>query len=52
MCYAPAVGERFLARAKVTKAGKRQVFAAAELFARSDGAERLVAGGSAVLMVA
>jgi uncharacterized protein (TIGR00369 family) len=52
MCYAPAVGERFVARAKVTRAGKRQVFATAELFALKDGAEKLVAGGSAVLMVA
>lgn len=52
MCYSPAVGERFVARAKVTRAGKRQVFATAELFAFSDGAEKLVAGGSAVLMVA
>ena len=52
MCYAPAVGERFVARAIVTRAGKRQVFATAELFALRDGAEKLVAGGSAVLMVA
>ena len=52
MCYAPAVGERFVARAKVTRAGKRQVFATAELFAERAGEEKLVAGGSAVLMVA
>ncbi len=51
MCYSPAVGERFVARATVTRAGKRQVFANAELFAVSDGAEKLVAGGSAVLIV-
>jgi uncharacterized protein (TIGR00369 family) len=52
MCYAPAVGDRFVARANVTRAGKRQVFATAELFALKDGEEKLVAGGSAVLMVA
>lgn len=52
MCYAPALGDRFLARAKVTRAGQRQVFATAELFSVKDGAEKLVAGGSAVLMVA
>ncbi|HYW16435.1 MAG TPA: PaaI family thioesterase [Allosphingosinicella sp.] len=52
MCYAPAVGERFVARAKVTRAGRRQVFATAELFALREGLEKLVAGGSAVLMVA
>jgi uncharacterized protein (TIGR00369 family) len=52
LCYAPAVGERFVARARVTRAGKRQVFATAELFAIREGGEKLVAGGSAVLMVA
>lgn len=52
MCYAPAVGEHFVARAKVTRAGKRQVFAIAELFAIMGDVEKLVAGGSAVLMVA
>jgi uncharacterized protein (TIGR00369 family) len=52
MCYAPARGGRFVARAKVAKAGKRQLFVTAELFAQQDGAEKLVAGGSAVLMTA
>jgi len=49
--YAPAAGDRFIVRAKVVKAGKRQVFAAAELFEIGAERERLVAGGSAVLMV-
>ncbi|HEX8481582.1 MAG TPA: PaaI family thioesterase [Allosphingosinicella sp.] len=52
MCYAPAVGDRFVARARVVRAGRRQVFATAEVFELKDGAEKLVAGGSAVLMVA
>jgi uncharacterized protein (TIGR00369 family) len=52
MCYAPAVGGRFITRAKVTRAGKRQVFATAELLALQGDKESLVAGGSAVLMVA
>jgi uncharacterized protein (TIGR00369 family) len=52
MCYAPALGDRFVARAAVTRAGKRQVFATAELFSLTQGREKLVAGGSAVLMVA
>ena len=52
MCYAPALGDRFVARARVTRAGKRQVFATAELFSHKDGEEKLVTGGSAVLMVA
>ena len=50
--FAPAVGDRFLARARVVKAGRRQIFTAAELFAEKDGAERLVAGGSTILMTA
>jgi uncharacterized protein (TIGR00369 family) len=48
--FAPAVGERFVARARVVKAGKRQIFTAAELFGIKDGKERLVAGGSTILM--
>ena len=52
MCYAPAMGDVFSARARVTRAGKRQVFAIAELFAERAGVEKLVSGGSAVLMVA
>jgi uncharacterized protein (TIGR00369 family) len=44
-----AKGDRFEARARVTKAGKAQLFAAAELIAWRDGAEVLAAGASAVL---
>ena len=37
-CLAPATGDAFVARARVVKAGRRQVFAHAELFAlRGDG---------------
>jgi uncharacterized protein (TIGR00369 family) len=49
-CLAPATGDAFVARARVVKAGRRQVFAAAELFARRDGVERLVATGDAILV--
>ena len=49
-CYRPAVGERFVARAHVARAGKRQIFALAEVFAMTGGEEKLVAGGDAVLM--
>lgn len=51
-CLAPAVGRSFVARAKVVKAGKKQVFATAELFAE-DGAAvppKLVATGDAILV--
>jgi len=51
-CLRPAVGEIFLARAKVTKAGKTQVFTACDLFAVKDGVEKLVANGQTILTVA
>ncbi|MEB0112816.1 PaaI family thioesterase [Variovorax sp. RTB1] len=51
-CLAPAVGRRFVARGRVIKAGRRQVFAAAELFAEPEGGGqlKLVATGNAVLV--
>lgn len=48
-CLRPAVGERFIARARVVKPGKTQVFTACELFAVQDGAEKLVATGETLL---
>ena len=50
-CLRPAVGERFIARARVVKPGRQQVFTACELFAVVDGAEKLVATGETVLLV-
>ena len=52
LCYKPAVGDRFIAHATVDRAGKRQVFASARVMASRDGVETLVAGGTAVLIVA
>lgn len=46
----PAVGERFIARARVVKPGRVQVFTACELFAVADGKETLVATGEAILV--
>jgi uncharacterized protein (TIGR00369 family) len=46
---AAARGERFEARALVTKNGRSQVFAEARLFAIAGGEEILVATGTAVL---
>ena len=51
-CLAPAVGELFIARARIVKAGRRQVFVAAELFASRAGVERLVAIGETILVPA
>jgi len=51
-CLAPGVGEAFVARGKVVKAGRKQVFASAELHAmQADGSEpRLIATGNAILV--
>lgn len=50
-CLRPAVGERFIARARVVKPGKTQVFTACELYAVADGSEKLVATGETLLTV-
>jgi uncharacterized protein (TIGR00369 family) len=44
-----AKGERFIARAEISKAGRSQIFAQASLLAVRDGAEVLVASATAVL---
>ncbi len=50
-CLAPAVGRSFVARGRVVKAGRKQVFASAELFAEQDSGELLlVATGNAILV--
>lgn len=51
-CMAPAVGELFSVRGTVLKAGARQIFARAELFAQSSEYEgrKLIATGEAVLV--
>ena len=49
-CLRPAVGERFVARARVVKPGKTQVFTACELFAVVGGEEKLVATGETLLV--
>lgn len=48
-CLRPAVGERFVARARVVKPGRTQVFTACELFALTPEGERLVATGETLL---
>lgn len=49
-CLRPAVGERFIARARVVKPGKTQVFTDCELFAITAGVEKLVATGQTLLV--
>lgn len=48
-CLRPAVGERFVARARVVKPGRTQVFTSCELFAVAEGEEKLVATGETLL---
>lgn len=50
-CLRPAVGERFVARARVVKPGRTQVFTACELYAVAAGKETLVATGETLLSV-
>jgi uncharacterized protein (TIGR00369 family) len=49
ICLRPAVGERFIARARVVMPGRTQVFTACELFAVAGGEEKLVATGETLL---
>lgn len=49
-CLRPAVGERFIAKARVVKPGKSQIFTSCELFAQSNGSEKLVATGETILL--
>jgi uncharacterized protein (TIGR00369 family) len=50
-CLSPAVGRAFVARGKVVKAGRKQVFATAELYGQGEGDSlKLVATGSAILV--
>lgn len=49
-CLRPAVGERFVARARVVKPGRTQVFTACDLYAISGGEEKLVATGETLLV--
>ena len=50
-CLRPAVGRRFIARARVVKPGRSQVFTACELYAEGDAGETLVATGETLLVV-
>jgi acyl-coenzyme A thioesterase PaaI-like protein len=47
----PPVGEPFIARPRVVKPGRTQVFTACELYARSGDGENLVATGETLLSV-
>lgn len=50
-CLRPASGHRFVAKARVVKPGKQQVFTSCELFSIENGVEKLVATGETLLTV-
>jgi acyl-coenzyme A thioesterase PaaI-like protein len=50
-CLRPAVGQKFIARARVVKPGKTQVFTNCDLFAVDAEGEKLVANGQTLLTV-
>ncbi|MDQ0037444.1 uncharacterized protein (TIGR00369 family) [Variovorax boronicumulans] len=53
-CISPAIGRAFVARGRVVKAGRKQVFVVAELYAQAEGKGedelKLVATGNAILV--
>ncbi|WP_374673725.1 PaaI family thioesterase [Ideonella sp.] len=51
-CLRPAVGERFIAEARVVKPGRTQIFTTCELYAESAGQRTLVATGDTLLVPA
>lgn len=48
-CLRPAIGEQFVARARVIKPGKKQIFTACDLYAVGAEGEKLVATGQTLL---
>lgn len=50
-CLRPAQGQKFIARARVVKPGKSQIFTSCDLFAVDAGVEKLVANGQTLLTV-
>ena len=50
-CLRPATGDKFIARARVVKPGRQQIFTSCELFSVSDNEEKLVANGETLLLV-
>jgi uncharacterized protein (TIGR00369 family) len=52
-CLKPAVGKAFIAKGATVRAGRKQIFARAELFAENEAGERsLVATGETLLVPA
>ena len=50
-CLRPAAGRRFIAKGKTVRAGRKQIFASAELFAENDQGEKTLVATGETLMV-
>jgi uncharacterized protein (TIGR00369 family) len=50
-CLRPAVGRRFIAKGTTVRAGRKQIFAKAELFAENDHGQRSLVATGDTLMV-
>jgi uncharacterized protein (TIGR00369 family) len=50
-CLKPAVGRQFIAKGTVVRAGRKQIFAEAELFAINEGGEKSLVATGETLMV-
>ena len=49
-CLSPAMGQSFLAKGRVLKSGRKQIFTSAELHAFDNGKSKLVATGNVILV--
>ena len=49
-CLSPALGQSFLAKGRVLRSGRKQIFTNAELHAFDGGKSKLVATGTAILV--
>ena len=49
-CLAPAVGDEFVAKGRVVKSGRKQIFTSGELYAHRAGGSKLVATANTILV--
>ena len=49
-CLAPAVGDEFVAKGRVVKAGRKQIFTSGELYARGTDGPKLIATANTILV--
>ena len=49
-CLAPAVGDTFVAKGRVVKSGRKQIFTSGELYAHRAGGSKLIATANTILV--